>query len=48
MIDLSKLSTEQRNKDTMNLDQMTPLEIATVMNKEDENVVKAGTAQKRN
>ncbi len=41
MMDLSKLSTEQRNQDTMKLDQMTPLEIATVMNNEDGNVVRA-------
>lgn len=41
MIDLSKLTTETRNLDTMNLDVMTPFEIAQVMNKEDEKVVKA-------
>ncbi len=41
MIDLSRLSTEQRNQDTMNLDQMTALEIATAMNHEDSNVVRA-------
>lgn len=41
MIDLSKLTTELRNPDTMNLDQMTPYEIACVMNREDEKVVKA-------
>ena len=32
MIDLSVLVTESRNKETMGLDQMTPLEIVTVMN----------------
>lgn len=41
MIDLSVLTTEIRNPDTMNLDQMTPLEIASAMNQEDENAVKA-------
>lgn len=41
MIDLSLLTTETRNPDTMNLDQMTPLEIASAMNREDENAVKA-------
>lgn len=41
MIDLSKLTTELRNPDTMNLDQMSPLEIASIMNHEDGNVVKA-------
>lgn len=41
MIDLSKLITESRNPDTMNLDEMTPCEIAKAMNNEDKNVVKA-------
>ena len=41
MIDLSKLTTESRNPDTMNLDEMTPYEIAQIMNREDGNVVKA-------
>lgn len=41
MIDLSVLTTESRNPETMNLDVMTPLEIAAVMNREDENAVKA-------
>ena len=41
MIDLSKLTTELRNPDTMNLDQMTPMEIAGIMNQEDGNVVAA-------
>lgn len=39
MIDLSKLTTEQRNPDTMDLDQMSPLEIVTVMNREDAHVI---------
>jgi N-acetylmuramic acid 6-phosphate etherase len=41
MIDLTRLTTETRNKNTINLDMMTPFEIAEVMNKEDENVVLA-------
>lgn len=41
MVDLSKLTTEARNPRTENLDQMTPLEIVTVMNEEDGNVVAA-------
>lgn len=41
MIDLSVLVTESRNKETMGLDQMTPLEIVTVMNREDGKVVEA-------
>lgn len=39
VVDLSKLSTEARNPETMNLDQMTPLEIATAMNREDAKAV---------
>ena len=42
-IDLSKLSTEARNPETMNLDQMTPLEIATTMNREDAKAVASVT-----
>jgi len=41
MVDLSKLTTEGRNPATMNLDEMTPLEIVTAMNKEDYHVVTA-------
>ena len=41
MIDLSKLTTESRNPDTMMLDEMTPLEIARIMNREDTKAVKA-------
>lgn len=41
MIDLSKLSTERRNPGSMNLDRLSPLEIAALMNSEDENVIKA-------
>ena len=33
MIDLSVLVTESRNKETMGLDQMTPLEIVAIMNR---------------
>ncbi len=39
MIDLTKLVTETRNPNTMGLDQMTPLELVSVMNQEDLNVV---------
>ena len=41
MIDLSVLVTESRNKETMGLDQMTPLEIVTAMNREDRKAVDA-------
>ena len=41
MIDLTKLVTETRNPDTMNLDQMTSLELVSVMNHEDQQVVTA-------
>ncbi len=41
MKDISKLTTETRNKNTLELDSMTPLEIATIMNKEDENTINA-------
>ena len=41
MIDVSVLVTESRNKETMGLDQMTPLEIVTVMNREDGKAVEA-------
>lgn len=40
MVDLSRLTTEQRNPATMNLDEMSALEIVQTMNKEDSNVVK--------
>lgn len=41
MVDLTKLTTEARNPHTMHLDRMTSLELATVMNQEDEHVVRA-------
>lgn len=41
MADLKGLMTETRNKNTMNLDEMTPYEIVATMNREDENVVQA-------
>lgn len=41
MIDLTKLTTEKRNPETMNLDQMTPLEIVETMNREDGKVIEA-------
>ena len=44
MIDLSKLTTESRNPDTMNLDSMTSIEIAQVMNHEDAKI--AGAIEK--
>ena len=37
-INLEKMTTETRNPDTMNLDQMTPLEVVTAMNREDAKV----------
>lgn len=37
-IDLEKMTTETRNKDTMHLDTMTPLEVVTIMNNEDAKV----------
>jgi N-acetylmuramic acid 6-phosphate etherase len=40
MIDLSRLTTEARNPKTMDLDEMSPLQIAEIMNREDSNVVK--------
>lgn len=39
MIDLSKMTTESRNPKTMDLDQMSGVEIATTMNQEDFSVV---------
>ena len=44
MINLSELTTEKRNAKTINLDSMTPLQIATAMNEEDFNAVKAVNA----
>lgn len=41
MVDLSKLTTEQRNPLTLELDTFSPLEIAQAMNAEDANAVKA-------
>lgn len=41
MIDLTKLTTEQRNPETMNLDRMSPLELVETMNKEDQKVIEA-------
>lgn len=38
MIDLTRMTTEGRNPNTMNLDEMTPLEIVTVMNREDSTI----------
>lgn len=41
MIDLKKLTTEQRHPDTLLLDTMSPLEIITIMNQEDAKVIQA-------
>ncbi|MBT9778073.1 N-acetylmuramic acid 6-phosphate etherase [Clostridium sp. MCC353] len=41
MLDLENMTTESRNARTINLDQMTPLEIAGVMNQEDGRVIEA-------
>ncbi|MCR5402958.1 MAG: N-acetylmuramic acid 6-phosphate etherase [Butyrivibrio sp.] len=41
MIELDKLATEQRNPESVNLDQMTPMEIASLMNREDGKVIAA-------
>jgi len=41
MIDLTKLATEQRNPETMELDTFTPLQIAEAMNREDMHAVEA-------
>lgn len=41
MIDLSKLTTETRNPETLELDKMSSLEIVEIMNREDRNVVQA-------
>ena len=40
-LDLQKLSTETRNRDTMNLDTMSALELVTVMNRQDQLVPQA-------
>lgn len=41
MLDLSKMVTERRNPKTNRLDEMTPMELITVMNEEDRNVIEA-------
>ena len=40
-LNLKTMTTETRNPNTMNLDTMSPMEILTVMNREDENVPRA-------
>lgn len=40
-LNLSSMSTETRNPNTMNLDTMTPLEVVTIMNQEDAKVPQA-------
>ena len=41
MVDLSTLTTESRNPNTMNLDEMSSLQIAQAMNREDAHAVEA-------
>ena len=41
MVNLEHLITENRNPETVDLDSMTPMEIVTIMNREDEGVIKA-------
>lgn len=41
MVDISGLSTEKRNDRTMELDEMTPYQIISIMNEEDHKVVEA-------
>lgn len=41
LVDLRKIDTEQQNKNTINLDQMSVREALTVMNQEDKKVAKA-------
>ena len=41
MVDLSTLTTESRNPNTMNLDEMSSLQIAQAMNWEDAHAVEA-------
>lgn len=45
MIDLGTISTESRNEKTMDLDSMTPLEMVTMMNQEDQQVIAAVHSQ---
>lgn len=45
MLELNGLSTEQRNEKTMGLDLMSPKEIVTIMNEEDNQVVAAVHSQ---
>ena len=40
-LNLKAMTTEKRNQNTMNLDTMSPMEILTVMNQEDEKVPQA-------
>lgn len=41
MDDIKKLATEARNPETTDLDLMTPLQMVTVMNQQDQGVAKA-------
>lgn len=40
-VNIKAMATETRNPRTINLDEMTPLEIVTVMNQEDQGVTLA-------
>lgn len=40
MVKLDQLTTEARNPDTSRLDTMAPIQIVTIMNREDENVIR--------
>lgn len=48
MINLKGFATETRNPNTTNLDTMSPLEIVTIMNQEDNNVIAAVNDQLEN
>ena len=41
MVELKKIATEQRNPDTMNIDQLSTLDMVKLINKEDHKVAEA-------
>lgn len=43
-VNLSKLTTEQVNEETKNIDRLSTVEMVTLMNKEDGNVINAVNA----
>ena len=47
MVDLSKLTTEQRNKRTRNADKLSALAIVDLINSEDARVIRAVHSQRR-